>query len=65
MWVPLMVKRYSDFSGRGREFSAGCAEIEATEREQRERESVAAMGEWFAEPHPEEPQQHPSLREEE
>jgi len=37
------------------------AEIDAAEREQRERKSVATMEEWFAEPHPSEPNQHPSV----
>jgi hypothetical protein len=55
-----MVELYSDFSGRGREFSAGCAEIDAAEREGREAESVAAMQEWFAES-----KQHPSVRDKE
>jgi hypothetical protein len=40
------------------------------DREAREAESVAAMQEWFAEPHPAEPhpaepQQHPSVRDDE
>jgi len=52
------------FTGRGRELPPGCEEIDADEREGREAESVAAMQEWFAEPHPSEPQQHPSVRDE-
>lgn len=64
-WVPPLVKRCSDFTGRGREFSPGCAEIDVADRERCEAESVAAMQEWFAEPHPAEPQQHPSVRDEE
>jgi hypothetical protein len=42
-----------------------CGEIDADDREGREAESVAAMQEWFAEPHPAEPQQHPSVRDDE
>jgi alkyl hydroperoxide reductase subunit AhpF len=53
------------FTGRGRELPPGCEEIDADEREGREAESVAAMQEWFAAPHPSEPQQHPSVRDEE
>ncbi|MFC7042712.1 NAD(P)/FAD-dependent oxidoreductase [Halonotius sp. GCM10025705] len=53
------------FTDRGRELPPGCEEIDAAERESREAESVAAMQEWFAAPHPEEPQQHPSVGEEE
>ena len=53
------------FTGRGRECPPGCEEIDAAERKKRERESVAAMGEWFAEPHPSEPNQHPSVGDEE
>jgi hypothetical protein len=37
----------------------------SVDRHGREAESVAAMQEWFAEPHPSKPQQHPSVREEE
>jgi hypothetical protein len=51
-------------TGRDRECPPGRAEIDAAEREGRERELVAAMGEWFADPHPSEPNQHPSMREE-
>ena len=53
------------FTERGRECPPGCEEIDDGEREAREVESVAAMQEWFTEPHPEEPQQHPSVRDEE
>jgi len=52
------------FTGRGRALPPGCEEIDAAEREQREAESVAVMQEWFAEPHPSEPNQHPSVDEE-
>ncbi|TQQ79768.1 NAD(P)/FAD-dependent oxidoreductase [Halonotius terrestris] len=53
------------FTGRERELPPGCEEIDAAERERREAESVAAMQAWFAEPHPEGPQQHPSVRDDE
>jgi hypothetical protein len=53
------------FTGRGRACPPGCEEIDAADREAREAESVAAMQEWFAEPHPAEPQQHPSVDDEE
>jgi thioredoxin reductase len=53
------------FTERGRECPPGCAEIDASEREQREAESVAAIQEWVAAPPPAEPQQHPSVRDEE
>jgi thioredoxin reductase (NADPH) len=51
------------FTGRGRELPPGCEEIDEQEREQRERESLAVMREYFEEPHPDEPNQHPSVRE--
>ncbi|RJX43012.1 thioredoxin reductase [Halonotius aquaticus] len=53
------------FTDRGRELPPGCEEIDKAERESREAESVATMQERFAEPHPEEPQQHPSVRDDE
>lgn len=51
------------FTERGREVPPGCEEIDEVERERRERESMAVMREYFAEPHPDEPTQHPSVRE--
>jgi thioredoxin reductase (NADPH) len=51
------------FTGRGRELPPGCEEIDEAERERRERESLETMREYFAEPHPEGPDQHPSVRE--
>ena len=53
------------FTDRGRELPPGGGEIDKAERESREVESVATMQERFAEPHPEEPQQHPSVRDDE
>jgi thioredoxin reductase (NADPH) len=52
------------FTGRDREVPPGCEEIDPEERQRRERESLEAMREYFAEPHPDEPIQHPSVREE-
>jgi thioredoxin reductase len=52
------------FTGRGRDVPPGCEEIPAAEREERERESMAVMQEYFTTPHPEAPTQHPSLTEE-
>jgi thioredoxin reductase len=51
------------FTERGREVPPGCVEIDETERREREAESRAVMREYFAEPHPDEPTQHPSVRE--
>jgi thioredoxin reductase (NADPH) len=52
------------FTGRGREIPPGCEEIDLAERQRRERESLDVMREYFAEPHPAEPIQHPSVRKE-
>jgi thioredoxin reductase (NADPH) len=52
------------FTGRDREVPPGCEEIDAEERQRREREALDVMQEYFAEPHPDEPIQHPSVREE-
>ena len=49
------------FTGRGREVPPGCEEIDETERRARERESLAAMREYFADPHPDDQPTHPSL----
>jgi hypothetical protein len=43
----------------------GCEEIDETEREVRERESMDVMTDAFAERHPDEPTQHPSVAEDE
>ncbi len=50
------------FTGRNREVPPGCEEIDAEERQRRERESLNLMREYFAEPHPDDPIQHPSMR---
>jgi len=52
------------FTGRDREIPPGCEEIDDDERERREREARETMREYFADPHPDEPTQHPSVREE-
>lgn len=49
------------FTGRGRDVPPGCEEIDEEERRQRERESLEVMREYFAAPHPDRPQQHPSV----
>lgn len=49
------------FTDRDREVPPGCEEISETERRARERESMAVMQEYFAEPHPERQRTHPSL----
>lgn len=51
------------FTGRDREVPPGCEEIDEDERRRRERESIDVMQEYFSEPHPDEPTQHPSVRE--
>lgn len=51
------------FTGRGREVPPGCEEIDEAEFRMRERESMETMREYFTEPHPETPEQHPSVRE--
>jgi thioredoxin reductase (NADPH) len=52
------------FTDRGRDIPPGCEEIDEAERRRRDRESRALMREYFADPHPDEPATHPSLREE-
>jgi thioredoxin reductase len=52
------------FTGRGRDVPPGCEEIDDAERRRRERESREVMRGYFAEPYPDEPRQHPSVREE-
>ena len=52
------------FTDRGRDLPPGCEEIDETERRQRERESLDAMPDYFAQPHPDSQETHPSLREE-
>ena len=53
------------FTGRDRDVPPGCEEIDEEERARREEESMAVMQQYFSEPHPEEPTQHPSVRDEE
>ena len=52
------------FTDRGRDLPPGCEEIGDAEREERERRSLETMRERFAEPHPDDQETHPSLREE-
>lgn len=49
------------FTGRDREVPPGCDEIDNGERRNREQTSLEVMREYFAEPHPDEPEQHPSV----
>ncbi|MFB6353958.1 MAG: FAD-binding protein [Halobacteriales archaeon] len=50
------------FTGRGRDVPPGCEEIDEAEFRRRERESRQVVRDAFAEPHPEPPEQHPSVR---
>lgn len=52
------------FTGRGRDVPPGCEEIDESERRRREQESLDVMRATFAEPHPDSPEQHPSVAEE-
>jgi hypothetical protein len=52
------------FTGRDRDVPPGCEEISPAERERREAESLEVMQEYFVEPHPDEPTQHPSVADE-
>jgi len=49
------------FTGRGRDVPPGCEEIDEAEHRRREHESMTVVREYFAEPHPETPEQHPSV----
>lgn len=49
------------FTGRDRDLPPGCEEISETERQRREEASREVMQEYFAEPYPETPTQHPSV----
>jgi thioredoxin reductase (NADPH) len=51
------------FTERGREVPPGCEEITDEERERREREAREVMRDHFSDPHPEGPNQHPSIEE--
>ncbi len=53
------------FTGRDRDLPPGCEEIDESEHRRREEESLSVMREYFAEPHPETPEQHPSVAEQE
>ncbi|WP_135830083.1 FAD-dependent oxidoreductase [Halorussus halobius] len=53
------------FTGRGRDVPPGCEELGDEERRRRERESLAVMRDHFDAPHPEDPEQHPSVADEE
>lgn len=49
------------FTGRGRDVPPGCEEIGNEERGRRVEESMRLVAERFAEPYPDEPEQHPSV----
>lgn len=49
------------FTGRGITVPPGIEEIDEEERRRRERESLEVMREYFGEPHPDEPEQHPNV----
>jgi thioredoxin reductase len=51
------------FTGRDREVPPGCEEIDAAERQRREEASLAVMRVAFADRHPDDPEQHPSVTE--
>lgn len=51
------------FTGRDRDVPPGCEEIDEEEHRRRERVSLDVTREYFAEPHPETPEQHPSVEE--
>jgi len=48
------------FTDRGSDVPPGCEEITEDQRIERERRSMAAMREYFAEPHPDDPDPHPA-----
>lgn len=50
------------FSGRGIDIPPGIEEIDEEERQQREEESMKVMREYFEDPHPDKPEQHPNLQ---
>jgi len=52
------------FTDRGRDLPPGCEEIDEAERTAREERSLSVMRDRFAEPHPDDQETHPSLREE-
>ena len=53
------------FTGRDRDVPPGCEEIDEAEHRRREEASLSVTREYFAEPHPETPEQHPSVAERE
>ncbi|MFC4437010.1 MULTISPECIES: FAD-dependent oxidoreductase [Natrialbaceae] len=50
------------FTERGINVPPGVEEIDEEERRRRERESMEVTREYFADPHPDEPEQHPNVR---
>lgn len=50
------------FSERGIDIPPGIEEIDEEERQQREEESMKVMREYFQDPHPDEPEQHPNVQ---
>lgn len=50
------------FTGRDRDVPPGCEEIDEAERRRRDRESLTVMREYFSDPHPDEPEMHPSVQ---
>ncbi len=53
------------FTGRDREVPPGCEEIDDAAFRRREAESLAVLREYVADPFPEGPRQHPSVRDDE
>ncbi|WP_128477443.1 NAD(P)/FAD-dependent oxidoreductase [Halorussus pelagicus] len=53
------------FTGRGRDVPPGCEEIDDAERERREADSLAVMGDYFADSRDDDPEMHPSVADEE
>lgn len=51
------------FTGRDRIVPPDCEELDQEERQHRERGSLNVMRAYFGEPHPDEPIQYPSVRE--
>lgn len=49
------------FTGRGLDAPPGCEEIDEGERRRREQESIELMQEYFSDPYPEAPEQHPHI----
>lgn len=51
----------SYFTGRGIDVPPGCEEIDEAERQRREQESIELMQDYFSDPYPETPEQHPHV----